>query len=67
MKIKKDNVTITDTMDRLVENDGKITCGCDNPELTGITFIDGDDFYSNTYQCDCGNIINVTGKRSFSC
>lgn len=66
MEIKKDNMIVTDAMDRLIDKDGKIQCGCKNPKYKGISFIDGTDFYSNTYQCICRNTINVYGKRSVS-
>lgn len=63
MKIEKNGMIVEDTMDKIIETQDGITCGCKNPQLRGISFIDGEDFYSNTYECICGNAINVRGKR----
>lgn len=63
MKIEKENMTVEDTMDRLVEKEGGITCGCEKPSLKMVYHIDGTDFYSYSYRCDCGNSISVSRKR----
>ena len=64
MKIEKGNMIIEDTMDRLIETKDGITCGCKKPSLKMVYHIDGTDFYSYSYSCDCGNSIVVNCKRS---
>lgn len=64
MKIEKENMTVEDTMDRLIETKDGITCGCKNPSLKMVCHIDGKDFYSYSYSCDCGNSIVMNCKRS---
>lgn len=64
MKIERGLMTIEDTMDRLVETEQGITCGCENPKLKATMFMDGVDYYQNNYACRCGNQIVVFGKRS---
>ena len=66
MVIEKENMTVKDTLDKLVETEKGITCGCENPELRMTCHIDGSDFYSCDYQCSCGNAISVTHKRNKS-
>lgn len=63
MKIEKENMTVEDTMDRLVEKEEGIICGCEKPSLKIICHIDGTDFYSYLYRCDCGNSISMNCKR----
>ena len=63
MTIEKGNMTVSDTKDNLIEAKYGITCGCGNPSLTTDCHIDGVDFYSYQYQCQCGNCISVSYKR----
>ena len=64
MTIQHDGFTVTDTMDKLVQvADGGYRCKCSGM-LTMTAHVDGTDFYATTYQCDCGNVINVSMKRS---
>ncbi len=63
MKIEKENMTFEDTMDMLIETKDGITCGCKNPSLKMVCYIDGRDFYSYSYSCDCGNSIVMNCKR----
>ena len=64
MTIEKGNMTLSDTKDNLIETKDGITCGCGNPSLTMTCHIDGVDFYSYQYQCQCGNCVEVSYKRS---
>jgi len=64
MKIVKERMTVEDTMNRLIETKDGITCGCGNPSLKMVCHIDGTDFYSYSYSCDCGNSIVMNCKRS---
>lgn len=65
MKIEKEGMTIEDSMDKLIETEDGITCGCENPILSIVTHIDGRDFYGYTYNCEnCGNVITTHCKRS---
>ena len=64
MKIEKENMTVEDTMDRLIETKDGITCGCGKPRLKIVCHTDGKDFYGYSYSCDCGNSIVATYKRS---
>ena len=59
-------MTVSDTKDNLIETKDGITCGCGNPSLTMTCHIDGVDFYSYQYQCQCGNSITVNYKRKES-
>ena len=52
------------TLNKLVETEKGVTCGCENPELKMTCHIDGKDFFSYNYQCTCGNTIAVTHKRT---
>ena len=63
MTIEKGDMTVSDTKDNLIETKDGITCGCENPNLKMTSHIDGVDFYSYQYNCQCGNIINVKYKR----
>ena len=63
MIIKKGDMTVSDTNDNLIEAKDGITCGCGNPSLTMTCHIDGVDFYSYQYNCQCGNSITVNYKR----
>ena len=63
MTIEKGDMTVSDTKDNLIETKDGITCGCGNPKLTMTCHIDGVDFYSYQYQCQCGNCIKVRYKR----
>ena len=64
LTIEKGNMTLSDTKDNLIETKDGITCGCGNPSLTMTCHIDGVDFYSYQYQCQCGNCVEVSYKRS---
>lgn len=65
MRIERENGTvIEDVMDKLVETEEGVTCGCDNPNLTMTCHMDGRDFYTYNYSCACGNSIALTRKRS---
>lgn len=61
--IEKENMKVSDTKDLLVETKDGITCGCGNPKLTMTCHIDGVDFYSYQYNCQCGNSIAVKRIR----
>lgn len=63
MRIEKENFFVEDTNDNLVEEDGKITCGCGNPYLTLKTHIDFTDKAVTIYVCKCGNEISTTEIR----
>ena len=64
MIIQHDDFTVTDTMNKLVQvADGGYRCKCGGM-LTMTAHVDFTDFYATTYQCDCGNVINVGKKRS---
>ena len=63
MKIKKERMTVEDTMDKLVELEQGITCGCDNPGLQMTMHLDGTDYYQSNYICECGNQICVVVER----
>ena len=57
-------MAVSDTNDNLIETEDGITCGCGNPQLRMTMHIDGVDFYSYQYQCQCGNCFEVSYKRS---
>ena len=63
MTIEKCDMTVSDTKDNLIETKDGITCGCGNPSLTMTCHIDGVDFYSYQYNCQCGNSITMNCKR----
>ena len=63
LTIEKGDMTVSDTKDNLIETKDGITCGCENPSLTMTCHIDGVDFYSYQYNCQCGNSITVNYKR----
>lgn len=63
MTIEKGDMTVSDTKDNLIETKDGITCGCENPSLKMTSHIDGIDFYSYQYNCQCGNSITVDYKR----
>ena len=63
MEIKKEDMTVSDTNNNLIETKDGITCGCGNPSLTMTCHIDGVDFYGYQYNCKCGNSITVNYKR----
>ena len=62
MTIEKCDMTVSDTKDNLIETKDVITCGCENPSLKMTCHIDGVDFYSYQYKCQCGNCIEVNYK-----
>lgn len=63
MIIKKDRMTVEDTMDKLIEKEEGITCGCENPNLRMTMHLDMTDSYQNNFVCDCGNQIAVVVER----
>ena len=63
MIIQKERITIEDTMDKLVEKEVGITCGCENPNLKMVMHLDMTDCYQNNYVCDCGNQICCVIQR----
>ena len=63
MTIEKDDMTVSATKANLIEPKDGITCGCENPILKITSHIDGVDFYSYQYKCQCGNCIAVNYKR----
>ena len=63
MTIEKGDMTVSDTNNNLIEAKDGITCGCEKPSLTMACHIDGVDFYSYQYNCQCGNSITVRYKR----
>jgi len=56
-------MTVCDTMDKLIETEDGVTCGCGNPSLKLVCHMDGTDIYGYQYRCDCGNSISVACKR----
>ena len=66
LTIEKGNMKVSDTKDNLIETKDGITCGCGNPSLKMTCHIDGVDFYSYQYNCQCGNSIEVSYKRKES-
>lgn len=63
MIIEKERMTVEDTMDKLVETEQGITCGCENPQLKMTMHMDFTDSYQNNFVCDCGNQIVVVVER----
>lgn len=63
MIIKKERMTVEDTMDKLIEKEEGITCGCENPQLKMTMHMDFTDSYQNNFVCDCGNQIVVVVER----
>ena len=62
MRIEQEGMIVEDTMDRLVETEEEITCGCGDPELTITMYLDGLDYYQYNYSCQCGNQIVMMAK-----
>ena len=63
MRIEKGRMIVGDTMDKLVEVENGITCGCENPNLKMTMHMDFTDSYQNNYVCNCGNQIAVVVER----
>ena len=63
MTIEKGDMKVSDTKDNLIETKDGITCDCGNPSLAMTCHIDGVDFYSYQYQCQCRNSITAKYKR----
>ena len=63
LTIEKEDIKVSDTNDNLIETKDGITCGCSNPSLSMTCHIDGVDFYSYQYKCQCGNCIAASYKR----
>ena len=63
MKFNRDKMTITDTYGRLVDTEKGITCGCGDSKLTKTMHVDAVSYYSTTYECSCGNTIEVYVER----
>lgn len=62
MEIVKGNTTY----DGFKEVDGKLVCeNCGQSNKFKRTMhLDGKDFYTNVFQCKCGNTVSVISKRS---
>jgi len=61
--IKRGNTTY----DGVIEKDGKLVCQkCQKPEAKckAVMHIDGKEFFSWQYECECGNGILVSTKRT---
>ena len=56
-------MVVEDTMDKLVEKEEGITCGCKVPQLRMTMHLDMTDCYQNNFVCDCGNQIVVVVER----
>lgn len=53
------------TYEGFKEVDGKLVCEkCGGTTGRLISHIDGTDFYGSSYECECGNVLSVTSKRS---
>ena len=63
MKIEKGRIVVEDTMDKLVEKEEGITCGCENPQLRMTMHFDMTECYQNNFVCDCGNQICCVIQR----
>lgn len=63
MQIKKDGMTITDSLNRLVEVESGVTCGCGNAKLTRGMHVDAKSYFTTQYNCCCGNTIEVYMER----
>ena len=63
LTIEKEDMKVSDTNNNLIETKDGITCGCKNPQLRMTMHIDGVDFYSYQYNCQCGNSITANYKR----
>lgn len=61
--IEKDNMTVEDTKDNLIETEEGITCGCGTPDLQMTCHVDETDYCCTQYKCKCGNTITVDMKR----
>jgi len=46
------------------EKEKSFKCECGRTTGIGVMHMDGDDFYRNIYECDCGNCIMVQNKRT---
>lgn len=64
MTIQKENIIITDTNDNIINEDGKIECGCGKSLFRQTGHMDGAEWYTDLYVCkSCGNQISVCRKR----
>lgn len=61
-EIKNGRSTIVDVMDRIHKTNKGIEC-CGGV-MRMIAHIDGTDFCSYEYECECGNHITVTTERT---
>lgn len=59
MEIKKGDITIWDTHNKLKETSNGISCGCLRPSLKLNAHMQRTDGYIYYYQCACGNSIGV--------
>lgn len=64
MEIKTGRTIVTDTMNKIHKTDKGIECCGKKAKMTA--HIDGRDFYSYSYKCECGNEICIKRKRSKS-
>lgn len=63
MRIEKGRMVVEDTMDKLVETEDGILCGCKNPMLKMTMHMDLVNSYQTNYVCNCGNQIVVVVER----
>ena len=63
LTIEKEDMTVSDTNNNLIETKDGATCGCGNPSFKITCHIDGDDFYGFQCKCKCGNSITAKYKR----
>ena len=63
MRIEKGRMVVEDTMDKLVEKEEGITCGCEVPQIRMTMHLDMTDCYQNNFVCQCGNQIVVVVER----
>lgn len=63
MQIVKGNTTYDGVKE---DENGNIVCEkCGQPDrVTMGMHLDGKDFYQTVYDCECGNMINATTKRT---
>lgn len=63
MKIEKGNMTVEDTMDRIIETEAGVSCGCKKPQTQMVGHKSGIGFSAYVYKCICGNVIVANYKR----
>lgn len=63
MEIKKGEMIIWDTHNKLIETSGGVTCSCLQRSLTMVAHMQRTDGYIYQYKCVCGNVIGVQKIR----